>query len=143
MLLSLERRIAMKNKSILKKVLSYIGKYKYVLFVSLIFAVLSVALTLYDIAANASSPNVWPIITASIVLYSCWNTLEKNKGIAKISIDFNIGPCKRSTEEFLCVRVFISCHLFLCIIHFKYLSQLYRILPKKKSISQLSFAKCF
>ena len=47
MLLSSERRIAMKNKSILKKVFSYIGKYKYVLFVSLIFAVLSVALTLY------------------------------------------------------------------------------------------------
>ena len=37
----------MKNKSILKKVLSYIGRYKYVLFISLIFAVLSVALTLY------------------------------------------------------------------------------------------------
>ena len=37
----------MKNKSILKKVFSYIGKYKYVLFISLIFAVLSVALTLY------------------------------------------------------------------------------------------------
>lgn len=37
----------MKNKSILKKVLSYIGKYKYVLFISLLFAVLSVALTLY------------------------------------------------------------------------------------------------
>ena len=37
----------MQNKSILKKVLSYIGKYKYVLFISLLFAVLSVALTLY------------------------------------------------------------------------------------------------
>lgn len=37
----------MKNKSVLKKVLSYIGKYKYVLFISLLFAVLSVALTLY------------------------------------------------------------------------------------------------
>ncbi|MDE6658661.1 MAG: ABC transporter ATP-binding protein/permease [Eubacterium sp.] len=37
----------MKNKSILKKVLSYIGKYKYVLFISLLFAVLSDALTLY------------------------------------------------------------------------------------------------
>lgn len=37
----------MKNKSILKKVFSYIGKYKYVLFISLLFAVLSVALTLY------------------------------------------------------------------------------------------------
>ncbi len=37
----------MKNKSILKKVFSYIGKYKYLLFISLLFAVLSVALTLY------------------------------------------------------------------------------------------------
>ncbi|MDE5604670.1 MAG: ABC transporter ATP-binding protein/permease [Eubacterium sp.] len=37
----------MKNKSILKKVLSYIGRYKYVLYISLLFAVLSVALTLY------------------------------------------------------------------------------------------------
>ncbi len=37
----------MKNKSILKKVFSYIGRYKYLLFISLLFAVLSVALTLY------------------------------------------------------------------------------------------------
>lgn len=37
----------MKNKSTLKKVLSYIGRYKYVLYISLLFAVLSVALTLY------------------------------------------------------------------------------------------------
>lgn len=37
----------MKNKSILKKVFSYIGKYKYILILSLFFAVLSVALTLY------------------------------------------------------------------------------------------------
>ena len=37
----------MKNKSILKKVLSYVGRYKYFIFVSLIFAVLSTALTLY------------------------------------------------------------------------------------------------
>lgn len=37
----------MKNKYVLKKVLSYIGKYKYVLFISLLFAVLSVALSLY------------------------------------------------------------------------------------------------
>ncbi|MCH5316418.1 MAG: ABC transporter ATP-binding protein [Eubacterium sp.] len=37
----------MKNKTILKKVLSYVGRYKYFIFVSLIFAVLSTALTLY------------------------------------------------------------------------------------------------
>lgn len=37
----------MKNKSILKKVFAYIGKYKYLLIISLIFAVFSVALTLY------------------------------------------------------------------------------------------------
>ncbi len=37
----------MNNKSILKKVFSYIGRYKYVLFLSLLLAVLSVGLTLY------------------------------------------------------------------------------------------------
>ncbi len=37
----------MKNKSVLKKVFAYIGRYKYLLFISLLFAVLSVALTLY------------------------------------------------------------------------------------------------
>ena len=37
----------MRNKTILKKVLSYVGRYKYFIFVSLIFAVLSTALTLY------------------------------------------------------------------------------------------------
>ena len=37
----------MRNKSILKKVLSYVGRYKYFSFVSLLFAVLSTALTLY------------------------------------------------------------------------------------------------
>ena len=42
-----ERRIAMNNKSIPKKVFSYIGRYKYVLFLSLLLAVLSVGLTLY------------------------------------------------------------------------------------------------
>lgn len=43
----MERRILMRNKSILKKVLSYVGRYKYFSFVSLLFAVLSTALTLY------------------------------------------------------------------------------------------------
>ena len=37
----------MKNKSVLKKVFAYIGRYKYLLFISLLFAALSVALTLY------------------------------------------------------------------------------------------------
>lgn len=37
----------MKNKDIIKKVLSYIGRYKYFLFFSLVFALASTALTLY------------------------------------------------------------------------------------------------
>ena len=37
----------MSNKQIIKKVLSYIGKYKFYLLFSVIFAAVSVALTLY------------------------------------------------------------------------------------------------
>lgn len=47
MLLNSERRILLKNKAVLKKVFSYIGRYKYLLFISLIFALISVGLTLY------------------------------------------------------------------------------------------------
>ena len=36
-----------KNKSVLKKVFSYIGKYKYYLILSMLFAAVTVGLTLY------------------------------------------------------------------------------------------------
>jgi len=45
--LSSERRILMSNKQIIKKVMSYIGKYKFYLLFSVVFAAVSVALTLY------------------------------------------------------------------------------------------------
>ncbi len=101
-ILSSERRILMSNKQIIKKVMSYIGKYKFYLLFSVVFAAASVALTLYvpilagraiDCiigANNVDFPTIKSIFIEIIIVVAVTAVLQWVMNVLNNKVTFNV-----------------------------------------------------